>query len=137
MTTPSPTLPQSFGRFAVVSAVSFAFIVGTTALLHEVVRLPPEAAYGIALVLVFLLNFSLMRNWAYAHTRADRSARSQFLLAALTSVGFRVSEFLAFAIVHTWLGVYYLAAVVGIMVVSNLSKFAVFHSVVFARRRSR
>ena len=132
----APGLLANFGRYTVVSGLSFASIFVLTVLLHEVLIITEELAYGITLVVVFAMNFSLMRFWVYRHTRHEKNALRQLGLTALASLAFRLLEFGGFLLLHTWIGVYYLIAMVIVNGGSFIGKFFFLHSVVFGRSSS-
>lgn len=118
-----------FARFAAVGVVVFPVNVGVTALLHEVAGLAEEAAFAIALVLVFAIGFAANRHLVFraGAGRADRQL-ARYLVASLA---FRGLQFASFVVVHTWLGVPYLLGVVAVLGFWLVVKFAVFRSFVF------
>jgi hypothetical protein len=59
--------------------------------------------------------------------------RRQLLQTLAVSVTFRVGEYSAFLLAHTVLGVHYVAATVGVLVVSFGLKFFVYRQFVFTR----
>ena len=87
--------------------------------------------FAAALLVVFLMNFFAMRHYIY-NGRGGRAAR-QFTIYAGSAVGFRASEYLAFLIVHSWLGFDYRWAVVAITVGMACAKFF-YYRIVFERR---
>ena len=120
-------------RFAALAGLSFVTNLGLTALLHEVCCLPEEAAFGIALLTVFAMNFLACR-YVVFEGREDRPA-PQLALFTLSSAGFRGAEYLAFLLVHSWLGTPYLVAVTLVLGASFVVKFFFYRLVVFERRR--
>lgn len=133
---PAPGLGRRFGRFAVLSVVSGAVNVGLTAACHQLAGLNEEASYAIALAAVFAMNFAAMRQWVYRDTRDRHDAASQLLRCGAVSLAVRVSEWLAFVVLHTVLGVYYLVAIAVIMVGSFAGKFLLYDRLVFGARRA-
>jgi putative flippase GtrA len=120
----------SFARFCVVTGLSLGLNFGTTIVLHEVLGLAEEAAYALALLAVFATNFVFLR--AYIFAAAVRgSARRQFALYALSAIGFRVFEYFAFLVLHTWLGIYYLIAMAVIQTAAFIGKYLYYGRVVF------
>lgn len=119
-----------FLRFVAIGAVLVPLNLGLTASLHELARLPEEAAFGISLVVLFLLGFAANRHLVFAASagRVDR----QLGLYLAASVAFRGLQFASFLAVHTWLGTPYLVAIVGVLGFWLVVKFVVFRRVVFA-----
>ncbi|MFC1572480.1 GtrA family protein [Candidatus Eisenbacteria bacterium] len=118
-----------FFRFCVLTVISFSINLGLTALLHEVFAIDERVSFAIALVVVFVVNFLMQRYYVYR--AAGGSARRQLVLYLLSSLGFRGSEYLAFLLVHSVLGVHYLISVVGVLGVSFMAKFFFYGTVVF------
>lgn len=124
-------IPVKFRQFACLSAFSFIMQLAGTAFFHEIMGIREEAAYGMTLALVFLVNFSVMRYWIYKGSRRNRAFASQFFLTVITSVIFRIIEFCIFLVLFHQFGLYYLLAIgIGISL-SFLLKFLVYHFIVF------
>lgn len=113
-----------------MGALNLGLNLGLTAFLHEVVHAPAEVAYGVGLITIFILNFFLSRHYIYDDASGG-DPRGQLVRFVVTSGGFRVLEYGAFLILHSVLGVYYLAAAVAVQVTSFLAKFAIFRGWVF------
>ena len=116
-------------RFLGLSGVSFLTNVGLTVLLKEKVGLIPEAALAIAMVVVFCINFLACRYVVFDARAQD--FRRQLLLFAMASGGFRGAEYAAFVVCHRLLGIHYVAALVGILVLSLMAKFVFYQRVIF------
>ena len=116
-------------RFVGLGGVSFAVNVGLTVLLTERLRLAPEGALAISILVVFTMNFLACRYFVFDGRSQD--FRRQLLLFAMASGGFRGAEYLAFVVCHRLLGIQYVVALVGILVVSTMVKFFVYQRVVF------
>jgi putative flippase GtrA len=129
MSTGKPSTFKSLFRYGVVSGMSFVINLGLTALLHEVFGVAEEAAYAVALITVFLTNFVMFRYYVYGRTVG--AAHRQLLAYTLSAIGFRGGEYLSFLLVHTVLGVYYLAAIILVQSVSAITKFFYYRAVVF------
>jgi putative flippase GtrA len=119
----------SLARFAGLGGISFATNVGLTAFLHELVHLPEEVAFAISLVTVFTMNFLACRYVVFSGRAGD--PKRQLVLYALSSLGFRLGEYLAFLALHTWLGTPYLLAIFVVLGVSFVIKFLYYRFVVF------
>ncbi len=118
-------------RFLVITGVSAVVLLGNTALLHEVFRAPQELAYGISLVLVFFLNFFSCRHFVFQ--TPEKHVWIQLFGFAASSGVFRFGEYAAFLVLHTWFGLNYLLAVIGISGVFFVAKF-LFHNFVVFRK---
>jgi putative flippase GtrA len=120
-------------RFLGLGGVSFAVNVGLTVLLTEKLHLPPEVSFAIAIVVVFTMNFLACRYFVFDSRSQD--FRQQLLRFAMTSGGFRGSEWLALLVCHRLLGIEnYGMAIVAILIVSTIVKFFVYQRVVFTGR---
>lgn len=120
---------RKLAAYGGMSALSFAVNLGLTVFLHEVVRAPAEAAYAAALVVVFVMNFMISRHMVFRAASGDPVRQGVvFLVSALS---FRGVEYLLFLLLHTVLGVWYVAAVIGISVPMTLVKFVFHGKVVF------
>lgn len=80
-------------RFIVSSFVAVGINFGGTWFLHEIVHLDPQRAFGSVLVIVYLINFMLVRYWVFV------------------SLLFRCGEYLIFTFLYSVLNLYYLLAV--------------------------
>ena len=131
---PPPTTTRRIARsMAVMLAVgvaSFATNAGLTVLLHEVLGVPTELAFLAGMATVMAINFVAGRRIFEAR---DGDARTQLARFVASAIGFRAAEYVAFLVIHTWLGADYRLAVCGVLLVSFLAKFFFFRAVVFAR----
>lgn len=125
---------RTFSRFGVLTVLSFTVNVGLTALLHEIIGAPEEIAFALSILVVFIMNFIFQRYYVFAGT--DRGAANQLMMYLIFSMAFRGSEYLSFLVMHTWLGVQYLVAIVSVLGVSFFAKFFFYDRVVFARKRA-
>jgi putative flippase GtrA len=116
-------------RFLGLSGASFLTNVGLTVLLKEKAGLAPEAALAIAIVVVFCMNFLACRYVVFDARAQD--FRRQLLLFAMASGGFRGTEYVAFVVAHRLLGIHYVVALVGILVLSMMAKFLFYQRVIF------
>jgi hypothetical protein len=108
-------------RFFQFSCVSFLTSFGLTLALHEWGQLPEEAAFAMALVVVLVLNFVLMRSYVYEAKTG--TILKQFGLYLCSAGAFRAAEYSAFLVWHTWWGSDYRLALVGITGISAGLKF--------------
>ncbi len=124
-----PRVAAAFGRFGMLAAISAALSFGLTIGLHELAGVRAHAAYAVALLVAFVVNFLAMRHAVF---RAQAGpARCQLALHALTAIAFRVGEYAAFLLLHWCLGLHYVLAMVAIQGLSFLGKFFVYRNVVF------
>lgn len=125
---------KSFFRFCVMTGIAFGIHVGLPPLLHEVFHLSRELAGAVPLLVVFTANYFLQRYYVYQAREGD--PRRQLLLYFLSSLGFRGAEYVAYLLVFKVLGVHYLAAYVGVLLVSFMIKFFYYGKFVFKGPRS-
>ena len=118
-------------RFLQLSCASFVINFGFTLVLHEWGRMPEEAAFAIALAVVLVMNFVVMR-W-YIYETPGGTIWQQFGLYLGSACAFRAAEYGAFLVWHTWCGGDYRLAVVSITAVSAGLKF-LYYRVLFERR---
>ncbi len=126
---------RTFARYCLISGLSFSLNLSLTALLHEVVGASEVLAFGAALVVVFLLNFMFMRYYIFAGT--TRSCGPQLIMFSVSSLCFRGGEYVVFIVIQAVIGPPYLASIGTILVVSFLTKFVLYHTVVFKRHSSQ
>lgn len=119
-------------RFLLLSVTSFTLNLGITAGLHEGLGVSPEVSFAVALLTVFIVNFSAMRWWVFPGS--GRSATRQLALFVLTSLVSRSIEYAAFLLLLHIAGVFYLAAAALTLVVSMVVKYFVYGSWLFAEQ---
>ena len=107
-------------RFITMSGTSALLTMGLPILLHELGGVPPEAAVAIAFACVFLVNFFMLRSFVFA---SKRSIVADFLNFGLSSIAFRGAEYVAFLILHSLLGLYYVLALGLTLVTFTIVKF--------------
>lgn len=126
------TLLRPVALMAVMSGVSFVVNLGLTHGLHEVLGASAELAFLISLATVMVMNFLACRYFIFDAREGDfRGQAVRFLMSALL---FRGVEYLAFLVIHTWLGVHYLLAIAGVLGASFVTKFLFFGRFVFRSR---
>jgi putative flippase GtrA len=121
-------------RYVIWSGFATATNVGLSLGLHEWLDLPAELAFAIALALMLIINFCGLRYFVYRSRAVAMPA--QFASYAMSAIGFRVSEYIAFLVVHTLLGCPYRLSVIGVLAVSFVGKYSFYKHVVFLRRKS-
>ncbi len=124
-------LGKSF-RFSVLSIVSFAATIGLTIVSVEVLGIDPLPAHVITLVIVFLLNFAGLTYFVFpGHT--DRLFRT-FLSFLASTFGFRVLEWIVFALLVTLAAMDYRIAIIVVVPFFTALKFLFLNHFTFARR---
>ncbi len=118
-------------RYALASGFSFFFILGSSALLVEVVGLPQQLGVAIALLSALAVNFTLLRFFVFPGSQ--RAIGAQFAATAATSFAFRGLEYGLFLLLSEAAGINYLVATGTSVVCSALGKFLVYRNVVFRR----
>ena len=116
-------------RFALLSGLSFVVNLSLTAALHEALGLSSLIAVPIAMACVTVMNFGALRWFVFGHD--GRSAWRQFVGFITSIAGFRLAEYLAFALVHGALGAPYLVTYAAILVCSLIGKFVLLRGTVF------
>jgi putative flippase GtrA len=109
-------------------------VIGCTAGLHELVGLSETLSPAVALVLAFVVNFTLLRLWVFPGQSA--SVGRQMAETAVTSLVFRALEYGLFLIGHLGLGIDYLIATGASVCVSAVAKYFVYREIVFNRARA-
>jgi putative flippase GtrA len=125
-------LRSSAFRFLIQSGLSFGLNLGLTVGLTEGLGVREEAAFAIALFIVFVFNFVAGRYFVYRAREGD--VGRQLMLFAVASFSFRGLEYMSFLVLHTWLGVLYPVAIVATLCVSVVVKYFTLKLVVFTQR---
>lgn len=133
--TSGSTLQQPGVRFLLLGIASFLLTLGATAFFHELANLAEETAYLLAILIVFVCNFFGAR--IYVFESRHKPILKQFTQFAGSSLLFRGAEYLAFILLHTLLGLYYLLATVIVMTVSFICKYLFYKTRVFTREESQ
>jgi putative flippase GtrA len=122
-------IAPELGRYALASAFSFCLVLGLSAALHELAGLSETLAVGLALVLAFAANFTLLRRWVFPGQVAP--VGRQAAATAIASLTFRGLEYGIFLALHLAFDVDYLVATAASLCVSAAGKFAVYRGVIF------
>ena len=121
-------------RWGVNTVASLVVNLGLTIGLHEGVGIHPAAAYAVALVTVFLMNFVLFRYYVFVQSE-PRPIASQFVVYATSAIGFRLTEYLSFVLLHSILGVHYVVTIFVVQGISFVVKFFFYGNFVFRANR--
>lgn len=116
-------------RFVALSGFSFLVNFGTTVFLHEVLRVPAQFAFAIALVAAIVTSFLGMRY--FVCPGQQRGIGRQFVLFVASSSGFRFFEYLTFVILHIGIGFPYRPVVVTTLCASLMVKYPFYKARVF------
>lgn len=119
-------------RFVMLSGFSFSTNLGLTVGLHELFGVPAEVAVAIALAVVFVCNFVGMRYLVYDARHVPIA--KQFVAFCVASVLFRMAEYGAFLITHTWFQFNYIVAWSVILFASFVAKYCFYGRAVFGTR---
>lgn len=117
-------------RFGAAGGATFVINIALTAFLHQGLGVAAEIAFALSLGSILLISFFACR-YVIFKTASEGNVKSQALWYLVSTLGFRGAEYLAFLLVHTMLGVYYLVAILGILSVSFFAKFFCYHRMVF------
>lgn len=83
-------------RFGGASGLGFLVILGTTALLHEIFGLRERFAYAVGLAVGLAFNFTTLRLFVFPG--ATQKVAVQFGQVAISSVAFRLVEYVLFLV---------------------------------------
>jgi putative flippase GtrA len=119
---------QQVVRFLLMTLLSACLTLALPILFHEVFGVGKEVAVALALAIAFFVNFFTVRIVVF---RSAGSPTSEFIRYALTNAAFRISEFLAFFVLHTLLGIYYILVLVFVLGTSFIAKFVFYRFFVF------
>ncbi len=115
-------------RYLLATTISFLMSPLLSLFLREVVGVSIKMAVAIALAFVFVTNFFIIRLFVF---RKTGSPSMQFTRFAATSAVFRICEFGLFLLLLEQVGLHYIAALVGSLIISFLGKFFVQRNYVF------
>jgi len=115
------TLRKKAFRFLQLSGLSFLVNFGITVIGHEILGVPAEVAFALALITVFVMNFYMLRYYVYQGI--DEPAVRQFIKYAGSAVSFRGFEYLFFLMFYTWFGYEYKLVLVSVLLISSIIKF--------------
>ncbi|MBW1728731.1 MAG: GtrA family protein [Deltaproteobacteria bacterium] len=123
----------SLFKYFVASGITFALNIGITFSLTEILKIRPELSYGIALLIVSITSFMLLRYYVYGAT--DKNIVLQFASYCASALGFRGMEYLSFLLVYYLSGLKYGIVVILIQSISALTKFFYYRGLVFKEKQ--
>ena len=118
---------KNFSKYLYVGASSYLIVAIITTTLHEVLGVMESNSFATALVVVFVINFFVLRNYVFKSESNTSSAAIKFFISSLFFRGF---EYILFIIILD-LGVYYMTSLTVSMVVSVISKYFVYKYAVY------
>ena len=114
--------------YLLATGLSAAITLGFPALLHELFFVEEEIAIAAGLFVAFIVNFLTTRLLVFRSSGNVTKELSRFVLVSL---GFRIGEYLAFLVLHSILGVFYILAMAIVLVISLVLKFLTYRGYVF------
>ena len=118
---------NKFSKYLFVGALSYLIVTIITTTLHEVFGVVESNSFAAGLVVVFAINFFVLRSYVFKSESETSFAAVKFLISSLF---FRGGEYILFVIILD-LGVYYIVALTISMVVSVISKYFVYKYIVY------
>jgi putative flippase GtrA len=118
-------------RFGVSTLISASITIGLPVLLHELFHVPEQRAVFIAFNVALVVNFIIMRHFVFAKRG---SAAGDMLRYAVTNIAFRLAEYAAFSFLFRVLHLYYVLAIVVVLIGSTTLKFVAYRFLVFDGR---
>lgn len=109
-------------RWGVNTGASFIVNLGLTIGLHEGMGVRPEVAYGVALASVFFMNFIFFRYYVFAQEQPAPIGQ-QFAAYTGSAISFRLAEYGSFILIHSLIGLHYVATVIVVQGVAFVIKF--------------
>ena len=109
-------------RWGVNTGASFIVNLGLTVGLHEGLGVKAELAYGVALVTVFFMNFVFFRYYVFIQEKPAPIGQ-QFAAYTGSALAFRLAEYAGFVIIHSFLGLHYVATVILVQGIAFVIKF--------------
>ena len=120
-------------RFFLMSGLSAGITFGSPIILHELAGFEEKDAVGLALVAAFVVNFLVARSYVF---RSSGAMLPQLVRFASSSLAFRGGEYLAFLLLHSYAGMFYVFAVGIVLAISFVLKFLFYRVFVFGTTRT-
>jgi putative flippase GtrA len=116
-------------RFIVSAGISYLLVIGVTAVLHEVGSTSTRVAYAGGLIVALVYNFLANRHFVFRS--AQSKAAGQAVRFVITSMSFRIGEWLVFIAWSATVSTHYAILVTAVQVLSLVLKYAVFRRFIF------
>jgi putative flippase GtrA len=118
-------------RYLVMSGLSAFLSLGIPFTLHEGFAVRPDIAVAIGLATAFVMNFIVAKLFVF---RKKGPVKKEVTRFSLVSFAFRLSEYLAFLLLHNVFGIQYMVANASVLFISFCIKFFVYKLFVFSHR---
>ena len=115
-------------RFLQLGGFAFCLNIAITTTLHELMGLPADLAFAVALLTLFFVNFFGFRRYVYRSTGHARGQIGRYFIAV---VCFRLAEYGGFLLLHKQIGIDYLPTAMAVLAISAVAKFLTFRNWVF------
>ena len=115
-------------RYSLLAAISAVMTLGLPVAFHEWLGIGERTAVALALAIAFVVNFVGAKSYVFKSTGA---LGAQLLRYAAANAGFRVAEYMAFIVLHTAIGLFYVLALGLVLVTSFVVKFVFYRTFVF------
>lgn len=125
------SLLSQAARFAAASIAAFSGNIALTQFLHDVLTIPVTIAIPIAMTVMIVVNFAMLRLIVFRTTAGAWLPELGGYIASI--IGFRAMEYVSFIAAHGFIGLPYLPTYSAILVTSMACKFLFLRSVLFAR----
>ena len=118
---------NNFSKYLSVGALSYLIVTTITVTLHEIFGITKSSSFAFGLIVVFIINFIILRVFVFKSEGPAGFAVIKFFLA---SIFFRGFEYALFIVIFN-LGVYYIISLTISMVVSVVLKYFVYKNIVY------
>lgn len=115
------------------SALSAALSLSLPVIMHEFMGVAEEIAVAAAMVIVFFINFLTIRIFVFRSTGGG--SLNQFGKFAVSSIGFRLAEYLAFLAVFKILEINYVVSLFCVLAIGTVAKFFFHRTYVFTKEK--
>ncbi len=126
---PRSKIRGSFVRFGLQAGLSMTVSMTLPYGLVEVLAWRPEYAVFVTFIVVFFMNYAMCRYFVFDATCAP--VTGQLAAFALSTLGFRSLEYIAFLLLHSLIGFPYLPVLLVVFLGSFFLKFWFYSSSVF------
>lgn len=120
-------------RYFLMTGFSATLTLGLPILLHEGAGIAERLSVGLSLATAFVVNFVTIR---YVVFRSLGDPVAELIRFAMTSLGFRVGEYVMFLLLHSIVGVFYVLALGIVLFASFVLKFLCYRFLVFTPGRT-
>lgn len=118
-------------RYGIATGLSAGLSLLLPLFFHELLKLPEEMAVALALLIVFAVNYFVIRRFVFQSSGPAKSEVFKFLLA---TGAFRICEYLAFLVALNFTDLNYMKILILVLIASFMLKFIVHRTFVFSNR---